>query len=110
MNAATIVIAVMVIAPTLLLVVDLVRSRAGSERVVQQASDDLALAAQVDSGVAHRDQLDGRGPEQVGERRRIGEGEMRRAGQLEQRTWPAQARRDPLQRGRRLELRSRFEN
>jgi hypothetical protein len=37
MNAATIVIAVMVITPILLLVVDLVRSRAAGERAVQDA-------------------------------------------------------------------------
>jgi hypothetical protein len=44
MNAATIVIAVMVITPILLLVVDLVRSRAAGERAVQDAPDDRAPA------------------------------------------------------------------
>jgi hypothetical protein len=60
MNAATIVIAVMVIAPTLLLVVDLARSRAGVERAVQEAPDDLPQAARGDSGIDRPDQLDGR--------------------------------------------------
>jgi hypothetical protein len=97
MNAATIVIAVMVIAPILLLVVDLVRSRAAGEGAVQQAPDDLAPAAQGDDGVDRPDQLHGLRSEQVGERRRIGEREMRRAGRLEQRAWPAQARGEPRQ-------------
>jgi hypothetical protein len=97
MNAATIVIAVMVIVPILLLLVDIARSRAGGQAPVEEAADDLPLAPQRESGVDRPDQVLTPPAQQAGERRRIGEREMRRAGQLEQRAWPAQARREPRQ-------------
>jgi hypothetical protein len=95
MNFATIVIAVMVIVPVVLLAADLVRSHGAREVPVEEPADDLALAPERESGVDRPDQVAARPTEQVGERRRIGEGEMRRAGQLEHRVWPAQARREP---------------
>lgn len=95
MNFATIVIAVMVIVPVVLLAADLVRSRRGRKVAVEEPADHLPLAPQGLRGVDRADQVVARRPEQIGERRRIGEGEMRRAGQLEHRVWPAQARREP---------------
>jgi hypothetical protein len=97
MNLATIVIAVMVIVPAALLVADIVRSRRVREVRVEEAPDDLPRTLQAEPRVDRADQLGARPAQKVGERRRIGEREMRSAGRLEQRAWPAQARREPRQ-------------